>query len=80
MRIAIIGAGSVGATVGLAWIKRGEDVIWGLRNPADPKHVALPKDRDPNTSRGRQRRGGRGDRDALVGSRGGNQKLGKPRW
>jgi 8-hydroxy-5-deazaflavin:NADPH oxidoreductase len=45
MRIAIIGAGSVGATVGLAWIKRGEDVIWGLRNPADPKHVALPKDR-----------------------------------
>jgi predicted dinucleotide-binding enzyme len=45
MRIAIIGAGSVGATVGLAWIKRGEDVIWGLRNPADPKHAALPKER-----------------------------------
>jgi predicted dinucleotide-binding enzyme len=45
MRIAIIGAGSVGATVGLAWIKRGEDVIWGLRNPTDPKHAALPKER-----------------------------------
>ena len=29
MRIAIIGAGSVGATVGRAWIKHGEDVIWG---------------------------------------------------
>ena len=45
MRIAIIGAGSVGATLGRAWIKHGEDVIWGLRNPADPKHAALPKER-----------------------------------
>jgi NADP oxidoreductase coenzyme F420-dependent len=45
MRIAIIGAGSVGATLGRAWIKHGEDVIWGLRNPADPKHTALPKER-----------------------------------
>jgi len=45
MRIAIIGAGSVGATVGRAWIKHGEDVIWGVRNPADPKHAALPKER-----------------------------------
>jgi predicted dinucleotide-binding enzyme len=45
MRIAIIGAGSVGATLGRAWIKHGEDVIWGLRNPADPKYTALPKDR-----------------------------------
>ena len=45
MRIAIIGAGSVGATLGRAWIKYGEDVIWGLRNPADPKHAALPKER-----------------------------------
>ena len=45
MRIAIIGAGSVGATLGRAWIKHGEDVIWGLRNPQDPKYAALPKDR-----------------------------------
>src|SRR5262249_19668658 len=45
MRIAIIGAGSVGATLGRAWIKHGEDVIWGVRNPADPKHAVLPKDR-----------------------------------
>ena len=45
MRIAMIGAGSVGATLGRAWIERGEDVIWGLRNPADPKHAALPKER-----------------------------------
>ena len=45
MCIAIIGAGSVGATLGRAWIKHGEDVIWGLRNPQDPKYAALPKDR-----------------------------------
>jgi predicted dinucleotide-binding enzyme len=45
MRIAIIGAGSVGATLGQAWVRHGEDVIWGLRNPADPKYAALPKQR-----------------------------------
>jgi hypothetical protein len=45
MRIAIIGAGSVGATLGRAWIEHGEDVIWGLRNPVDPKYAALPKER-----------------------------------
>src|SRR3984893_8115769 len=45
MRIAIIGAGSVGATLGRAWIKLGEDVIGGVRNPADPKHATLPKER-----------------------------------
>jgi predicted dinucleotide-binding enzyme len=43
MRIAIIGAGSVGATLGQAWIKHGEDVTWGLRNPADQKYASLPK-------------------------------------
>ena len=43
MRIAIIGAGSVGATLGRAWIKHGEDVIWG----------PLPKERvkDLNVAR-----------------------------
>ena len=45
MRIAIIGAGSVGATLGKAWLTHGEDVVWGLRNPADPKYAALPKGR-----------------------------------
>lgn len=45
MRIAIIGAGSVGATLGQGWLKAGEDVTWGLRNPADPKYAALPKDK-----------------------------------
>jgi 8-hydroxy-5-deazaflavin:NADPH oxidoreductase len=45
MRIAVIGAGSVGTALGQAWLKHGEDVIWGLRNPSDPKYSALPKSR-----------------------------------
>jgi 8-hydroxy-5-deazaflavin:NADPH oxidoreductase len=45
MRIAVIGAGSVGAAVGQAWLRHGEDVSWGLRNPADPRYAALPKER-----------------------------------
>ena len=45
MRIAVVGAGSVGATLGQAWIERGEDVIWGVRNPSDPKYAALPRER-----------------------------------
>jgi 8-hydroxy-5-deazaflavin:NADPH oxidoreductase len=45
MRIAVIGAGSVGATLGQTWLDRGEDVTWGVRNPADPKYAALPRER-----------------------------------
>ena len=45
MPVAIIGAGAVGATLGQAWLKHGQDVIWGLRNPADPKYAALAKER-----------------------------------
>ena len=45
MRIAVIGAGSVGTALGQAWLKHGEDVTWGLRNPSDPKYAALPKGR-----------------------------------
>ena len=45
MRIAVIGAGSVGAALGQAWLKHGEDVIWGLRNPSDPKYADLAKER-----------------------------------
>jgi predicted dinucleotide-binding enzyme len=43
--IAIMGAGSVGGTLGKAWLKHGYDVLWGIRNPADPKYAGLPKDR-----------------------------------
>ena len=41
MRLAIIGAGSVGATLGKAWQRRGHDVTYGVRNPDDPKYGTL---------------------------------------
>jgi predicted dinucleotide-binding enzyme len=41
MRIAIIGAGSVGSTLGNAWHRRGHEVTYGVRNPADPKYASL---------------------------------------
>jgi hypothetical protein len=45
---------SVGATLGRAWIKYGEDVIWGLRNPADPKYATSASKRQPKWSRRRR--------------------------
>ena len=41
MRIGIIGAGNVGGTLGTAWSRLGHDVVFALRNPDDPKSVAL---------------------------------------
>jgi 8-hydroxy-5-deazaflavin:NADPH oxidoreductase len=37
MKIAIIGAGNVGGTLGAAWASRGHEVIFGVRDTADPK-------------------------------------------
>jgi 8-hydroxy-5-deazaflavin:NADPH oxidoreductase len=37
MKIAIIGAGNVGGTLGKGWAKRGHEVIFGVRDAADPK-------------------------------------------
>src|SRR5262249_28703523 len=37
MKIAIIGAGNVGGTLGVAWANRGHDVVFGVRDAADPK-------------------------------------------
>jgi 8-hydroxy-5-deazaflavin:NADPH oxidoreductase len=44
MRLAIIGAGSVGATLGKAWQRRRHDVTYGVRNPDDPKYGSLGAD------------------------------------
>jgi len=33
MRIAVIGAGNVGGTLGRRWAKAGHDVVFGIRNP-----------------------------------------------
>ena len=41
MRIAIIGAGNVGRTLGLAWARRGHDVAFGVRDPAAAQARAL---------------------------------------
>jgi len=41
MRIAIIGAGNVGKSLGRKWEAAGNEVRYGVRNPADPKHAGL---------------------------------------
>lgn len=41
MRIAIIGAGRVGTTLGTRWRSGGHDVVYGVRDPSDPKHGEL---------------------------------------
>jgi len=37
MKIAIIGAGNVGGTLGAGWANRGHEVVFGVRDAADPK-------------------------------------------
>ena len=41
MKIAILGAGNVGATLGKAWSKQGHGVIFGVRDVKAPKVQAL---------------------------------------
>jgi predicted dinucleotide-binding enzyme len=45
MSIAMIGAGNVGSALGRGWSSAGEDVIYGVPNPEDPKYASLPKER-----------------------------------
>lgn len=45
MTIAIIGAGNVGSALGRGWLACGEDVIFGVPDPADPKYRLLPEER-----------------------------------
>ncbi len=44
MRIAVIGAGSVGRALATALSRSGHDVVVGVRDPADPKHAAVGQD------------------------------------
>jgi len=37
MKVAIIGAGNVGGALGAAWCRKGHQVVFGVRNPADAK-------------------------------------------
>ena len=41
MKIAIIGAGKVGTTLGQRWSQCGHTLAFGVRDPADSKHQAL---------------------------------------
>jgi NADPH-dependent F420 reductase len=47
MRIAIIGAGNVGGTLGKRWAKAGHEVAFGARDPAEAKVAALVRDSGP---------------------------------
>lgn len=40
MRIAIIGAGAVGGSLGRGWSRAGHTIAYGVPDPADPKHRA----------------------------------------
>ena len=37
MRIAIIGAGNVGGTLGKTWTAKGHDVVYAAREPDSPR-------------------------------------------
>lgn len=41
MRIAIIGAGNVGRTLGHAWQRLGHEITYGVRNPDDDRYADL---------------------------------------
>ena len=41
MKIAIIGAGDIGGTLGRGWGAAGHEVVFGVRDSQDPKVVAL---------------------------------------
>jgi predicted dinucleotide-binding enzyme len=41
MKIAIIGAGHVGGTLGKRWTEVGHEVVFGVSDPSDPKHGDL---------------------------------------
>ena len=41
MRIAVVGSGRIGSGLGRAWVRAGHAVVFGVRNPDDPKHAPL---------------------------------------
>jgi predicted dinucleotide-binding enzyme len=48
MRIAIIGAGNVGGTLGKAWAKKGHEVFYGVREPQEAETQELLTATGPN--------------------------------
>jgi NAD(P)-dependent dehydrogenase (short-subunit alcohol dehydrogenase family) len=45
--VAVIGAGSVSMALGRAFAAHGHEVVFGARDPDDPRHSALPRARRP---------------------------------
>lgn len=41
MKIAIVGAGNVGGTLGKRWAACGHDILFGVRDPAREKYQSL---------------------------------------
>jgi predicted dinucleotide-binding enzyme len=41
MRIAVVGAGNIGRTLGTAWARAGHEVAYASRNPDPPETVAI---------------------------------------
>src|SRR5690242_16377365 len=52
MQIGIIGAGSVGGTLGTAWARKGHKVRFGVRHPDSVETVALLKKIGPAAAAG----------------------------
>jgi predicted dinucleotide-binding enzyme len=48
MKIAVIGAGNVGGTLGKRWAKAGHEVTFAARDPADTKIVSLVRESGPS--------------------------------
>jgi lactate dehydrogenase-like 2-hydroxyacid dehydrogenase len=48
MKIAVIGAGNVGGTLGKRWAKAGHEVAFGARDPAEAKVAALVRESGPS--------------------------------
>ena len=52
MKIAVIGVGNVGGTLGRCWAERGHDVMFGVRNSASPKVSSALKQAGGNARAG----------------------------
>ncbi len=52
MKIAIIGAGNVGGTLGRAWATKGHDIFFGVRHPQDDKTRRLVQSIGPKAQAG----------------------------
>jgi NADPH-dependent F420 reductase len=50
MRIAVIGTGNVGSTLGRRWAQGGHQVIYGSREPDSPRIKKLVQDSGPNAA------------------------------